>query len=83
METIKKRHNKSKWRMIIDNFLNSDYPMIKIYEPYATMNAAYGLTHYLSGKELPVTYTKRGKYIYIFRTDYYQITMEEAINGKY
>lgn len=83
METTKKQFHKSKWRTIVDNFLNSENPMIKIYEPYATESAAYGISHYLSEKELPVHYAKRGKYLYIFRTDYYCITMEDAINGKY
>jgi len=83
METIKKKFNKSKWRTIIDNFLNSGCSMIKIHEPYATENAARGITRYLTGKELPVIYARRGEYIYIFRTDYCHITMEDAINGKY
>ena len=40
--------------MIVDNFLNSEYPMIKLYEPYATENAAYSIRHYLSGKKLDI-----------------------------
>jgi len=77
------KDNKSKWHKIVHNFLDSELRVLKLYEPVCTTNASLCLRRYLEDKAFPIGYTKRGDYIYIFRTDCVTVTIDEAIEGTY
>ena len=77
------KESRSKWSKIVHNFLDSGLELIKLYEPVHPETAAICLRHYLDGKKLPVFYSKRGNYIYIYRTDCTTASIEEAIEGVY
>lgn len=74
---------KSKWSKIVHAFLESGKDAIKIHEPYKPENAILSLKHYLDGKLFPIIYAKRGEYVFLIRTDCAEVSIENAMDGRY